>query len=480
MRKVSISILKELLVAEDFFKLYSRNSSLQIAENFTYHCMKPLKEWFNIEFTQFTLNQENFASVYCWQNEFNAVYKAIEERYTTAASMKDFYEDVALPVFSEYEKVCLKIAETYTNRSYSNEQILQDYKIFTNINARFIALNFFIYLSDSVLGSMLNEYFPDDVELLSRPIQKTAVTNEHEALLKIAMLDPISDAYKEALQQHVERYSWFPCYNPCDNPYTIEHYQKELAAYTPTTGQAELEEIQQEQKEHATKLTAFIENITDQDLKKLVTITNSVSYYREYRNDIRRQGLARVRGLYEAIGTQFGLSVQEACYMTNQEIYISLEDGILCAPIEQIKSRISGYALYTTLDTYVVIDAQEEVEALATHIAVQSQQRTFVTGITACHGVAHGPVRIVMNIASLHHFQEGDIMVVSMTGPEYVPAMKKCAAIVTDEGGITCHAAVIAREFGIPCIVGTKNATTVFKNGDVVAVDTETGVVAKQ
>ncbi len=66
-----------------------------------------------------------------------------------------------------------------------------------------------------------------------------------------------------------------------------------------------------------------------------------------------------------------------------------------------------------------------------------------------------------------------------MTVPDFVPAMRKAAAIVTDEGGITCHAAIIARELGKPCVIGTKFATKVFRDGDLVEVDSEVGVVRK-
>ena len=65
----------------------------------------------------------------------------------------------------------------------------------------------------------------------------------------------------------------------------------------------------------------------------------------------------------------------------------------------------------------------------------------------------------------------------SMTAPDYVPAMRMAAAVVTDEGGITCHAAVIARELNKPCIIGTKSATQIIKTGDVVEVDADNGIV---
>ena len=75
--------------------------------------------------------------------------------------------------------------------------------------------------------------------------------------------------------------------------------------------------------------------------------------------------------------------------------------------------------------------------------------------------------------------QEGDIIVSTMTTPDFVPAMQKAAAIITDEGGITCHAAIVARELNKPCVIGTKFATEILKDGDEVEVDADNGIVTK-
>ena len=67
--------------------------------------------------------------------------------------------------------------------------------------------------------------------------------------------------------------------------------------------------------------------------------------------------------------------------------------------------------------------------------------------------------------------EQGDILVASMTSPDYVPAMRRAGAIITDEGGVMCHAAIVSRELGIPCVVGTKFATKLLKDGDLVEVN---------
>ncbi|HEY0010698.1 MAG TPA: PEP/pyruvate-binding domain-containing protein [Candidatus Paceibacterota bacterium] len=98
-------------------------------------------------------------------------------------------------------------------------------------------------------------------------------------------------------------------------------------------------------------------------------------------------------------------------------------------------------------------------------------------GNTAYGGRATGRVRIIKLVKDMDQLQEGEVLVASMTDPRYVPAMKKAAAIVTDEGGVTSHAAIVARELKKPCIIGTKVATQVLRNGDDVDVDADSGVI---
>ena len=100
-------------------------------------------------------------------------------------------------------------------------------------------------------------------------------------------------------------------------------------------------------------------------------------------------------------------------------------------------------------------------------------------GETASPGVAFGPVKIVRDIKELDKIQKGDVLVTTMTTPDMVPAMQKAVAIVTDEGGLTCHAAIVSREMGTPCIVGTGNATEVLKEGEVITVHATHGNVYK-
>ena len=103
--------------------------------------------------------------------------------------------------------------------------------------------------------------------------------------------------------------------------------------------------------------------------------------------------------------------------------------------------------------------------------------RVLLRGLGASPGIGIGRVKVIFSEKEIDKVEKGDILVTTMTTPDMVPAMKRAAAIVTDEGGLTCHAAIVSRELGVPAVVGTKEATKVLKDGMIVTVDGEKGVV---
>ena len=107
----------------------------------------------------------------------------------------------------------------------------------------------------------------------------------------------------------------------------------------------------------------------------------------------------------------------------------------------------------------------------------KSSATIILKGQGAAPGIASGRVIIIRDVKDTGAVKEGDILVTKMTNPDMVPAMRKVAAIITDEGGMTCHAAIVSRELGTPAIVGTKTATSVLKNGQLITVDGEMGLI---
>lgn len=100
-----------------------------------------------------------------------------------------------------------------------------------------------------------------------------------------------------------------------------------------------------------------------------------------------------------------------------------------------------------------------------------------LSGTPASSGKYQGVVRLIFQSREFSSFKKGEILVTQMTRPEFLPIMKKAAAIVTDEGGLTCHAAIVAREMGIPCIVGVRSASKILQTGQIAEVDANSGII---
>jgi len=125
------------------------------------------------------------------------------------------------------------------------------------------------------------------------------------------------------------------------------------------------------------------------------------------------------------------------------------------------------YLLQTRAVTFIAKGAHEE----------SVEEEPILTGLGASPGMGSGPVKVVRGVKDLGKVSQGDVLVTKMTTPDYVPLMVKTSGIVTDEGGMTSHAAIVSRELGVPCVVGASSATRVLKDGMVVSVDGSRGLV---
>lgn len=156
---------------------------------------------------------------------------------------------------------------------------------------------------------------------------------------------------------------------------------------------------------------------------------------------------------------------------------IDLEQGI---NLNELRSRKAKYC-FVDGESVGAISFKEYLvdhpEILYIDDAVHFSDVKEFRGQIAHKGFVKGKVKIVRTTQDASQVIEGDIIVSPMTVPDFLLAMKRAAAFITDEGGITCHAAIVSRELGKPCIIGTKIATKVLKDGDFVEVDAEKGIV---
>ncbi len=143
--------------------------------------------------------------------------------------------------------------------------------------------------------------------------------------------------------------------------------------------------------------------------------------------------------------------------------------------IEWAKDARDGKLYIVQARPETVYAGKKELTLQQYNIKGENKKDAIVTGLSIGHKIVSGVARVVKGAQDIGKVRDGDIIVTTMTDPDWVPAMKRAAGIVTDRGGRTCHAAIVSRELGIPAIVGTENGTTVIKNGDKITIDCSKG-----
>ncbi|MFA4937279.1 MAG: PEP-utilizing enzyme, partial [Patescibacteria group bacterium] len=179
------------------------------------------------------------------------------------------------------------------------------------------------------------------------------------------------------------------------------------------------------------------------------------------------------------LGNKHHLAPNLSKYLILPEVLVLLAGGQVNKA--SLRERRQGLINFTFLNREYVLTGRDFILVRKKLDAMIMRQSTrVIKGLVGNLGKAIGRAKVVIDIKKqAGKIKQGDILVTSMTRPEFVPYLRLVKGIVTDEGGITSHAAVVAREFNLPCIIGTKNATQIIKDGDLVEVDANKGVVRK-
>jgi pyruvate,water dikinase len=154
--------------------------------------------------------------------------------------------------------------------------------------------------------------------------------------------------------------------------------------------------------------------------------------------------------------------------------------GILEAAKKWSPSPALGVAPEVIAEPFTVMlwgVTTEKAEEWLKGLSVDREKVEEIKGFPASKGVAEGPARVIKSLEELEQLQEGEILVCPSTNPSWAPVFARIKAAVTDIGGVTCHAAIVAREFGLPSVTGTGIATQVIRTGDIIRVDGDNGVV---
>jgi pyruvate,water dikinase len=203
---------------------------------------------------------------------------------------------------------------------------------------------------------------------------------------------------------------------------------------------------------------------------------------------IKNLGRKHCKYIYKAGG-----GLKEVSVPKSQQLKFSLADdeiltlarwGIIIEEHYKCPQDIEWAKDGKTGELFIVQSRPETVQALKDVLNyrqydLNTKQQPIVRGIAIGNKIGIGPVKVIKDVVNLTQFKKGKVLVTKMTDPDWVPIMRIASAIVTDEGGKTAHAAIVSRELGIPCIVGTGNASQILKTGQMVTVDCTQGLKGK-
>ncbi|MFH0835388.1 MAG: PEP-utilizing enzyme [Candidatus Micrarchaeota archaeon] len=326
---------------------------------------------------------------------------------------------------------------------------------------------------------------------LTMPSEQTQITKERIAWLELvsgaadaekrAFLESgfaAAESLKGRVAEHQRRFCWLSFFIEGPVKWDMKYYEDLLRADLAGGGAAgELEKLKGQRKTAEGRKDELREELSfgDEELRRF-WIAGEMAYLKAYRIEELTLSWYVLDSLLGEIAKRLGISVKELRLLSYEEIADCL--GGAPVPVEKIKAR-SGDRALCVIDGVFSIATGGDERGFDALIAEISEAAAELRGTCASAGFARGIVRIVNLKEDLGKMNEGDILVSMSTNPEMVLAMRKAAAIVTDQGGLTCHAAIVSRELGVPCVVGTRNATRILKDGDLVEVDATRGIVKK-
>jgi len=312
----------------------------------------------------------------------------------------------------------------------------------------------------------------ESINILSSPLKPTHIIQEQIDLNKIVLSK--SDQ-AEQLKKHSDKYSYIPCYGPEVNPYDFQYFKKRFQKVSRREARQFIAYCRRNFIINSKNFTKFLRDHDFTAKEKLFfRYYQEFIFFKDYRSHFRSIAMFHYGRLLSAISRRYNLKLTDVSLLLFEEIKELLSAKNSSGKLKKtLKNRRSGCVYFLKNNQEGIIGLKDLI------IKGEVNKEEILRGMPAGSGIASGPVKIVLNPNSLNKVKPGDVLVSSMTRPDYLSAMAKSAAIITDEGGITCHAAIVSREIGKPCVVGTKRATELFKDGDLVKVDGNRGIIKR-
>lgn len=440
-------------------------------------CLKKLgKEWFAQEWLDKSIS--NLISlgeqVFLTEDEFEEISNIMLEKIKNEPNyLKKYIED--------YEKDndnFLKVAEDIKNKfnpGMSNEELsslLSQFLKASDPTFHWLwSMEFLNPAIDKFIKIKVKEWQPSwDNEKIDEFLTSISYTSkklpfqiEKEESLNIDLENP------EVLKKMHEKYAWFNMYFWDGRPFMFEEYKTRLIKIAKDEiTKRDVEDFEEKSKE-AEKL---IQSTEDKNLKELLRIVQDLIFLKTERIDVYTIAWYKVLDLIDKIAKRLNISYDQLLRFTSEEILSFLKGE----PIPEDFEKRKKFVCLIVNDKFILAYGRiyDQIKEI---LKKDFSQVKEIKGTTGYKGIVKGIARVLMDERELQKLQKDDILICNLTNPNYNPAFEIISGVVTDEGGILCHSAIMAREFKLPCVIGTKIATQVFKDGDLIEVDANHGIV---
>lgn len=434
-------------------------------------------------------------------SEFDVEYVFFFQKFAHIFYRKDNMMSMARQVFNYSEET---LNEWHEHTLYAGEQLRNLYMSFTRLPwKRLTTEDFFAYnqqlrdtyayfwdfsifidsfdagFDQEMISAIAKEHHlsADDVITLTTIPILTYSQEFRSALLLLAQRHKKKKISKARIRQFVREYDWVHSSYASIQHLAVPEIVKELHVLARDSSLdkqiAALNEFslnRQREERHVLHRHHLQRNP--------LRIFQLLTQWREERKKFNTIGFHALEYIAQAIARKTGIPVEDIYFVTPQEV-IPVLAGKLSR--KELAYRRNNGALFLyrkngVRQTLVGDEARSLFQDLEKSSA-SNAETNVLAGVVASRGYAKGTARVILNEKDFTKLRRGDILVTSMTRPEFLPIMEKAAAFVTDEGGITSHAAIVAREMKKPCIIGTRDATKRIKDGDIVEVRAHHGTV---
>lgn len=417
----------------------------------------------------------HYFDYYLTLQQSRKIFDLVENNFALFEKMKKgFYESA-----KESEEVGLSLLAN----GIEDQEFQKNYSKFIDLSVQFWINSLYLDLLDPIENEIINfifdgrekDFSKEEINILFTPDKPSILQQEQFDLLKIAESD--ASNRQSMLEEHAKKYYFIkndyekteflkPEYffdqlqNLLSNEQEIENLKK---------SQNRIEEVKRKKEELIERLS-----LNDQMVKRL-EFFNWSTIFRDERKKYSQISCYIMLELIEQISKKYGIDMEILNFAMPKELekIVAGDEQIIS---ELGKRRERGVVIFADVPGKAEIVSGEEVDEYFSAIE-DSIQASEIKGSVVSSGRVIGTVKVILNQNEFSKMNDGDVIVTSMTRPEFVPIMQKASAVITDEGGLTCHAAIVSRELGLPCITGTRIASKSLHDGDIVDVDAIHGII---